>query len=442
MRKVLYTKITLEKILLVYAIFLLTLPNDIFELTSLYVFSKPSFVDYDYVKYYLSWLYLPLIIAIPLTIRKRKKIFQITSWCLLFLIAHEFLVFFLKNDFIINYNSYELYMTLIVSILIIYIISLNMNKPSDFLYLLKFLIWTVMLTLLLSIALHNTAESGEYANRYSATNLSHNSTASVLFIGVALYLLDSKVKYRYISIITFIIGIVSTGSRAQLINLFLLLVLYFIFNIKKNYVKLELLTIIVFTILSSIIIIIFYDEIQDLFNIERFTDLIINFFKNGFKSFLTDETSGAPRLVGLKIGLNMLNKNWLIGNGFSCFSFQYQWQIYNGTSAFPHFNFLLYWNILGILGIIPFILMAFLMIQMILQKNIYSPLIIILVLNNFINGGIFDSFKALTLDLLIYITLLVLYRERQKNTCNYSIIDSFFTDSTFKIKHKQIIFKI
>ena len=401
-------KISAKNIMLFYCTILLILPNDFFRISSIYTFVTPDFVSYKWISYYISILYLPLIPCFLFSLRK-KPIVSFFKYLVL-IVFLDFFVNCFKNDFIIKYKSFELYTTYIVSSLIMYVVFANIKSKEDFVRIVKFYVWTIFITLVLSIILGNTASSGEYANRYSATNLSHNDTGFFLILGICIYLGDKNEK-KWISILLFLIGIFATGSRSQLIYLIIVLLVYFLiyFNIKR--VLLELLIISCLIILSIVLIYTFYDSMNKLLNLDRFTELLSNFFEFGLNSLLTDKTSGAPRIQGFVIGINMLKNNWLLGNGFSFFSFQDLWQANEGTSAFPHFNIILYWNLLGIACLVPIFMYCKSLFRLIKAKSNYIILGIIILIYNLTNGGMFDSFKSLFFFMLFFSFLLFVSKE-------------------------------
>ena len=402
-------RFTIKNIMLLYCTILLILPNDFFQISSIYTFVTPDFINYKWASYYLSILYFPLIPCIFFSL-KNKNMLSFFKYLIL-IVIFDFFIGCLKSDFIFKYKSFELYITYIVSSLIMCVIFANINSMEDFVKIIKFYVWTIFVTLVLSILIRNTASSGEYANRYSATNLTHNDTGYLLVLGICVYLVDKNEK-KWISIFFFFIGILATGSRSQLIYLIIAFLIYFILHFNLKRVLLELSSMLILLLLSIIFIYVFYKQLDELVNIDRFRELISNFFESGLNSFLTDKTSGAPRIEGLITGINLLKNNWFLGNGFSFFSFQNLWQINHGISAFPHFNLILYWNLLGIACIVPVFLYCKSLFRLIKFKSEYLVLGIVIFIYNMTNGGMFDSFKSLFFFMLFFSFIIFVSKER------------------------------
>ncbi len=414
---------SLKSFFLIYAFVIFALPNDVFQATSILTFLTPSSVSYIWYDIYISYLYLPIIAFSLISFvfnHKKERNHHLFGFlfALIFLCFLKDIIFLLFNKQAIFDFSFEYYFELGISISILYLFYINSKNTHQFVTLFILFCLENIIMLLFGVLFSFSAKNGEYAYRYTSPNLNQNSTG-LLFLYAIMLITIKKYKHGLFFDMVFFIGILLTGNRSSMLLVIVFWVIYFIKHISvllkffsnfKNQVALIFILLFLFSV--------FQFNLFSNFN-NRFQEMIQGILSKGiFKYFLTDSTSGSSRIIGLKQGLIILKKYFWFGSGFSLYSFQYIWTICHGVSAFPHFQWICDWMLLGFLYVPFFLYIFFSTIKLTKRKDSMCLFGWIILLHMFVDGGMYQNEKHLFF--IIYSYLIIVWSSKEKYGCLYN----------------------
>ena len=329
------------------------MPDDIFTVTSIYHSGTPISIDYVWLDYHFSFLFIPFALAFFFS---KSKNMRWAKLLLLLIILRSFVYLSLGKDSILSDGTFELILTIIVGCgYFLCIVKLNkyLNDEEKF-NLFELFCFVQLLTQIVGAVFNFSG----FSNRYNAVNLDVEGTG-FLYCFYLLVLLIRKTKYSNFKFTVFFLGLILTGSRTALILFFIFLV-FILLSSNHNFMKLTkikplTLFILLFIALTLILMIFFasnFDVLSTYFSgIDRFLDIL-----NG------TDTSGDGRLRSIEAGFDILKKNY-DGLDFG-FIFLQKAVRFLGYPTFPHSYFLIYRILSG-----PIIFWLFMILTL---KDIYS----------------------------------------------------------------------
>ena len=427
-------RITFPKLFLFYSLLLFVLPNDLFEITAIYTFNTTTGIAYNWNSFYVSYLHFPIIayglFLLIYDLFYKKNRFELPIFCflLIILIKDIFLNAFVDNYMLVN-NCFEYYWEFLVAFCFIKIFYKNSRNSTDFIRWFLVFGFANLIMLLAGVVIGHSSTSGEYAYRYTSPNLNQNSTGYLMLLCFALSL-SSKYKFKWLFAIAFFAGIVLTGNRSGLLFSILGLLLFLIANINKLMIILNKGITWVFIIFTLLGLLVAFN--MNFSNVNtRFSEMMDGIFGKGLINYITyDKTSGASRIAGLTIGLDLLHDNWLFGTGMSCYSLQHLWTINSGPSAFPHFEWICYWMMFGVLTIPIIYLLISCLFRCLRTKSIFWVFGLLIAIRTFTDGGLWQNSKNIffivySFAILYYVSKEALYERKQRRINNYSQLQNF-----------------
>jgi hypothetical protein len=394
-----------QKLLCWYVLLLFMMPNDVFSITSLYKFTAPPFIVYNWNSFDFSMLYIPIIfIASFMLFYGRGKILLHYCYFLFMLLLKDILLILTGHSFIIEYGTWEMYLLYIVAIAMLVIVVHSVSNIQGVLNFLWIMVIITMATLCASVALGITPGQYDYVNRYTSTNMAHGETAFVLGIAFA-YLLGFRQKeYGILWLVACTMLIVATGARKDLLYVLLLTIFYLFDRSKGKKVKRfqsisakKVAIYMVVITLISLVMITGWRQVGDRLNLERVENLFTGVLVD---SELSEDMSVVGRLSSLNSWSRVIMKNPILGTNFSFYDQQYQMQL-EGFPTFAHFTILFNWTIMGILVFIPVVLILKNTIVLIMNNDRLKYLAMYYVLYHIISGGAWSSFKVVLVNFTI-----------------------------------------
>ncbi len=322
-------------------------PDDVFNLTGIYTAKSLSFIKYNWLDYSFSILYIiPLFLGTFYAIKRRK------IGCYLFVLAVllrsiTFQINDLDNMF--SYHEFEIPLTILVGFtLSIWCFEFVEKSAFD---IEKFFEFFLVIHILSQLASAVLGQSG-IIGRVNAINLDVESTGLLCGFSVVYFVINKRIEKRKVLILLSFIALMLSGSRIALIDTIVVLAFYFIFCRKSVDLNVNVITIIVFLIISEILIFLFVtnkDLLNDLFSSEMFS-AINRILTTG----AADDTSKEGRLSSIIIGLKIIKEHPL---GIDAFFSNIQMEtVKYGFPTYPHSTLLCTYIMFGPFILIPTIL--------------------------------------------------------------------------------------
>lgn len=392
--------IYLSTINLLILLFLMIMPDNFFEIASIYNSSTPSGIAYKWLDYHFGIIQLiVLLIGICLTVY--NKIYSIFA-LLLYLLFRELL---LKNS-VFEVGAYEMYLTLFVAISFFLITKYTVKSLEQ---LNSFFNTFLLLNILTVFVNRIISPVGVDGNRYHASNLDVGGTGMLCSVAI-LYILEKNEKLRICDyIILFITGIalIMSGSRNSMVFLAIVLILKYMiqFISKKRISKKDMLDkIIKYSIIAIIIIIILI----------IFSNLIFNMLYSNriFKTILSgdvaSDSSFDGRMQSIVIGIDIIKKN---PYGLAGYFINLQREtMKRGFPTFPHSDLICWYLMYGPIILVGYFIIIFKFYKSYINKNRFLWIIVFCLLNTILSGGAETNFKVL----FIYILIIFLYINDKK----------------------------
>lgn len=377
-----------KKPLVFWSIFFLFLiisvmPDDFFVATSIYHSGTPNSIDYVWLDYHFSFLFIPFVIAFFFS---KSRSVQCAKVLLFLIILRSFIFLSFGRDSILSDKTFELIFTIIVGLgYFLCVVKLNKYLDNEEQFnLFEFFCFVQLLTQMMGAILNFSG----FSNRYNAVNLDVEGTG-YLYCFYLLVILIKKPKYSNIKFVIFFFGLLLTGSRIALILLFMFCLLIFLSShhdfTRLTKIKPLTLSIILFLVLIVILMVFFASKLD-------FISIFFSGIDRFFDIFNGTDTSGDGRLRSIKAGFEIIKNNYS-GLDFG-FIFLQKAMRFLGYPTFPHSYFLIY-RILS--GPLIFWLFIFFMLKDICSSYRQKNLSIILLLFFFcwllITGSPLVNFK-------------------------------------------------
>lgn len=375
---------------ILFTLLLLFVPDEVFYETSLFQFTTPQIINYNWLESSASFLFFPFFMLV-IKNNINKKVFFLFFFIISLFIWNLVKSYFVESFLMSNLN-FELFYGLTIGVLLISYITRIVITSERLELFFEIFIYTQILGLLIGVVL----DAG-FDGRFHPPNLDVGTTG--LFLGVFfVYLLFVKSKVNYIVIFLVFGCIILTGSRSNIILPFIFLFYFFINKIKKI---MNLKNILIIGCLVFSIFIFFRNHLSLLSELE-FMDLdrISALYEMATSGGVVDDNSFIGRIESIRVGLKVLNQNPL-GVFFSFIDLQWNMQI-NGYDTFPHSSFLAFYLVFGpffVVIVFRFLLIFYKLIKF--QSN-YSFVFLYIIIYSIFFGGLFVNFKIFFFYLLIF----------------------------------------
>ena len=380
---------------------ILILPDDAFTLLPIYKNVTPSYILYDWLHYsfglfLLAILFTGLLFAF---LRRDKVYFLFILYCL----VREAFYYHLIDKNAISYKSFEIYLTILTGLSFIEIVCYcfpSFQSKRDF-YIL-FLILN-MLTIFATFVLGGNSN---IRDRCNAVNLDVGESGILCCI-LLIFLLGSPKASKTIFVPLTILAIYLTGSRISLIFGILILAFYFarLFFVTKNQTTKFL--IVFFLLMFIAVVFLESGHILEAINSSRLAVVFDS-------SSMTSDDSYLGRVKSIFIGFDIIRKNPF---GLSAFFTNLQLEtISRGFWTFPHSYLIVLYLLLGPLFLFFFVVyLRYMFLVKKHDKTLFAVLLFLL-LNSFVNGGVTVNFKIVFLLLFPLIISIQRVKKSKQNT--------------------------
>lgn len=364
------------------------LPDDFFQMFSLYSVDTYDFIAYKVVKYHFPLIQLLVILVSFLYLRRNIKYFLIP----IVIVVTEIIRFLFGKDNIFSLSSYEGLLPIVVAVAFFIIVENYFREIERYeLFFNFFCILNIISQFFLLIL------GSGIPGRYNAVNLGVEPTGMLAAI-YFLYLLKTKkmIKHRKMLLILSFISLILSGSRIALLLLIIVLLFnYAIFVFKnKGKIKMKSYMLILFIVIFLCICLVFTKQITLPF-IDA--DRILKMFS--MTSLHADE-SGLGRLESIVLGVDILRDN-IFGTSFSLINLQYL-EYLRGFQTFPHSSVLCCLIMIGPIFYLFLTMVLCKIIKLFKCGNSITIVLIYLLLFVTLTGGIITNFKVYLIMLLTY----------------------------------------
>lgn len=372
--------------------FLMILPDDAFKWLSIYNSITPSSISYKWLNYSFGILQLVILFIGLLYSIKLKKRWLLALSLVMFI--REGFFFFLSDNNIFNASAYEMYLTFYVGYAFVVWAEGGLRRREKCeLYFKWFLVFN-MLTLYIDFAMGGTG--GILEGRYHSSNLDAGGTGMVCVLCI-IYLFFSSEKnwYEYIFILLSGLGLLLSGSRANLIFLFLLLGLYIIFNMFSRFrsedegrEKNKLLK----RFIGAVIMFIFIIVLGTVYSSSIESWLLSSRFESLFNiQGLSSDSSILGRTASLTAGSDVLKSHPF---GISGYFVNLQREVrMRGYPTFPHSTLLSMYLLFGPVVLIIYGLWISMLTKLRKHNARYFLIIVYFIISTIIYGSPITNFK-------------------------------------------------
>ncbi|MBQ6480903.1 MAG: O-antigen ligase family protein [Anaerolineaceae bacterium] len=281
-----------------------------------------------------------IAILIGLILYTQKRDTKTHYWPLLiFVIATNLFRYLAGMSNPISLNSYEIFLALLVSLSCGTIIQHFYNSAEELESLLD-----VIIVLFFVFQLYFIATGRGRNGSYGTVGLSGGGVAICYATYILLKLLcKSPGTKNTICLVCAAAGLILTGSRTQLLLLFLFLAYYVLFMLSFSNAKKWLL--IGVGLIGLLALIVGQNSIAIIANSRKLNSLM-SIFSTGLYSYVTGDASASERIRTWGAALKVIRQNPL---GISCSVVDLQTRMFGeGSTTFPHSFLLAYYLLLGI----------------------------------------------------------------------------------------------
>lgn len=385
-------KVKISTILMTIMLFFMILPDDVFGWVSLYKSVTPSNIAYEWLDYSFGIVqFVVLLIGFFYAIRLNKRVFFLLATIML---IRELFYLILSENNIFTASAYEMYLTVFVGYAFVLWAEGGLKTLAECERYYKWFLITNMLTLYVNYAMGGTG--GILAGRYHSSNLDVGGTGTLCVLCILfLWFATEKRWYDYIFIILSVIGLFLSGSRANLVFLFLIIGLYIIFNSfsrfkneneaqeKNRFFKRFIGAVIIF-LLVTVLGTIYSSAIESWLLSSRFESL---FSVQG----LSSDSSVLGRTASLNAGLDVLKSHPF---GISGYFINLQQEIrMRGYPTFPHSTLLSMYLLFGPVVLIVYGMWISLLKRLKKLNAKYFLIILYFVVSTIIYGSPITNFK-------------------------------------------------
>lgn len=381
-------------------LFILVLPSGVFSLGTLYESLTPAAIDYNWLDYRFGVLQLLIAILGIFEFLFQRQI--VAAIIFLIALAREILLFFIYDNSIFTDSAYEVYLTIFVGYGLFLITRRYMN---NFYSMDKFYGWfliTNMLTIYINVAMGGrgtTSTGAELAHegRYHASNLDVGGTGALCLLCIIyLYFSPIKKKYRYPLLVLSFIGLILSGSRADIgfavaiIGYYCLKKIIVILKGQKIKISISMIYKAEIAVLSII-----------LFSMWAITDMSQFLNRIGFERFeilismaaFSSDGSVLGRFTSIQDGLDIITSNPI---GISGYFINLQTEMmFRGFPTFPHSSLISGYILLGPIVLLLYIIWVRFLIKNRDYSNKYFWIILYYTISTVIVGGVIVNFKII-----------------------------------------------
>lgn len=398
-----------------YWFFLLSMPNDFYEMTSMFVLKQPDNIRfYRMQETYLSILYLPFIIQSIYYIIKKKDKNAIRPLLFLMIIALKDIVyyfFFYKGE--INILYFATFFQFLIAFLLVIQIFGNYDYPDGIEHFLKLFFYASILSMIISFITNkgNAIFNNSFTNRFNIAGMGGGETAVVISFATLYFTLIKDKPHN--KIIIFIIGemlIMLTGCRKDVIYVAFICLICWIRKKKKISFWTKKSTIIL-TLVGILLLItitmpgIGRGIIQKV-SLERYIEMFSNIFSGNLINFLKKDDSAIGRMDSIVAGMKVIRESPVIGHFFSIHFLQEIMQKYN-YPTFPHSTIVWLYAVMGVFSLVIFYSYCKSLINLIKINSPFQYIFMYILIRESISGGANTSIKYI----IIMLFFLVLSKE-------------------------------
>ena len=380
-------------ILMGFMCFLMILPDDVFRWIPIYRSVTPSSISYRWLDYNFGIIQLFLLfIGIYYIVRlKKTKAFLLV----VLMLIREFIYFIFSEDNIFAASAYEMYLTLFIGYAFVLWAEGGLKSLTECERFFKWFLVSNMLTLYINFVMGGSG--GRLVGRYHSSNLDVGGTGTVCVL-CFLFLSFAKEKkwYDYFFIALSVIGLLLSGSRANLLLLALILALYYILRLFLKFRKEERGSASRRVFFTRFLIVIFAIAGISIFGF-IYIDRIYNWILGSrFQALLTSEgmrsdSSFIGRTASFTAGLDVLKHHPL---GISGYFINLQTEMrMRGYPTFPHSTLLSMYLIFGPIILIIYGVWIGLLKKLRVIDVKYYMMILFLLISTIIYGGPITNFK-------------------------------------------------
>lgn len=392
--------LTIKVTTIISLIFLLILilPDDAFSKLAIYESTTPSYIRYKWLNYYFNVLQLAIVLlGLYVAFVLRRKEFAIIT----FLMAiREVFLLLLTDKSIFTSGRYEMYLTLLVGYSLLLCVVGFIGSGEDITRLFEWFLISNVLTIYINVLMGGG--TGNIEGRYHASNLDVGGTGTLCVV-CCIYFLFSKKKIinKVIIIALSLIGLLLSGSRANLLFLIIFFICYFIASFIKNINsnktddrRKAINRFITVLIIIAIIVIVYT------FNRGTITALFENSrFFSMFNSSWNQDDSILGRTASLRAGFDIL-KNYPLGISGFFINLQQEMQI-RGYPTFPHSTLLTSYLLYGPIMFALYAYWAVVIKKIGNVKNGYTWLLLYFIISTVIYGGPLVNFKNIFMIFIV-----------------------------------------
>lgn len=381
-------------------LFILVLPSGVFSLGTLYESLTPAAIDYNWLDYRFGVLQLLIAILGIFEFLFQRQI--VAAIIFLIALAREILLFFIYDNSIFTDSAYEIYLTIFVGYGLFLITRRYMN---NFYSMDKFYGWfliTNMLTIYINVAMggRGTTSTGArlaHEGRYHASNLDVGGTGALCLLCIIyLYFSPIKKKYRYPLLVLSFIGLILSGSRAD-IGFAVAIIGYYCLKKIIDILKGQKIKISISRIYKAEIAVL---SIM-LFSMWAITDMSQFLNRIGFERFeilismaaFSSDGSILGRFTSIQDGLDIITSN-PIGISGSFINLQTE-MMFRGFPTFPHSSLISGYILLGPIVLLLYIIWVRFLIKNRDYSNKYFWIILYYTISTVIIGGPIVNFKII-----------------------------------------------
>ena len=394
-------------ILMGFMCFLMILPDDVFGWIPIYRSVTPSSISYRWLDFNFGIIQLfVLFIGVYYIVRLKKVAVFLLA---VLMLIREFVYFIISENNIFSVSAYEMYLTLFIGYAFVLWAEGGLKSLEECERYFKWFLISNMLTLYINFA--TGGSGGRLVGRYHSSNLDVGGTGTVcvlciLFLGFA----KRKKWYDYLFVVLSIFGLLLSGSRANLLLLAMILVLYYILHLFLKFKKetrgsdnrrvfFTRLLIVIFAIVGLIIGGYLYkDRLYNWILGSRFEALLTS---EGMRS----DSSFIGRMASFTAGLDVLKYHPL---GISGYFINLQMEMrMRGYPTFPHSTLLSMYLFFGPVVLIIYGIWISLLKRIRMIDVKYYMMILFLLISTIIYGGPIANFK------IVFMILMTTFLARQ-----------------------------
>ena len=337
---------------LLYIFLVLSLPDGIKNVVSLYQMTTRGLPILYTFNYYFTVLELPIIIA-GLYVYRSSSIIRFGKVILIVAAINIAFIIMGQEMNIVSIRSYEMFLLLLTGFSAA---SVVLWVADDFYELEKILDVFIIFQFILQLISMVSGASGA-GGRFAAIGMGSGATASIAAAYLIWTLFSRTSKTPLLPIVISIVSIVLSGSRTNLLAFLFIVVVFSSRIIRRQYQsgnrkKVQIVLLFGIPILIAIV---YFGIVNGTFNsLNRVTNL----FQGGFVTNVRGDTSFLGRVRSIEGSFSILNKH-PFGIPFSIYAIEY-YSAYTFSMEYPHstlLSYMLLWSPFVALGCFAFLVL-------------------------------------------------------------------------------------